>query len=109
MKRLLRFALVLAVALALVPFLPLYIERTMLRSWRTDHVGDVIEWGWKICSLSEYWSDYQYITPEQSPAFWLGVNVALAFVYAALIALCFDQLLDRWRPTAQGQSQNRER
>ena len=97
MKSLLRFALVFAVALAFIPFLPLYIERTMLRSWGTGYVGDVIEWGWKICSLSEYWSDYRYIRPEQSPAFWLAVNLALAFVYAGLIALSIHLLFVRWR------------
>ena len=87
----------LAVALAFVPFLPLYIERTMMRSWRMDHHADMIEWGWKICSLREYWADYQYITREQSPAFWLGVNIALALVYAALIALIVDLLFARRR------------
>ena len=97
MKRLLRLALVLAVALAFVPFLPLYIERTMLRSWRMDRAADLIEWGWKICSLREYWSDYQHITREQSPAFWLTVNFGLALVYAALIALSIDRVLVLWR------------
>ena len=93
MKRPLRFILVLAAALAFVPFLPLYIERTLLRSWRMDHAGDLIEWGWKICSLREYWSNYQYITREQSPAFWLAVNLTLAFVYALLIALVVDRVI----------------
>ena len=97
MKRLLRFALVFALGLALVPFLPLYVERTMLRSWRMDHHADMIDWGWKLCSLNEYWSDYHYITREQSPAFWLAVNLALAFVYAALIALIIDLLFARRR------------
>ena len=97
MKRLLRFVLVLAVALALVPFLPLYIERTMLRSWRMDRLGDSIEWGWKVSSLSEYWSNYRYFAPEQSPALWLSVNFALAIVYALVIALCVDLLFKFWR------------
>ena len=93
MKRLLRFIIVVAAALAFVPFLPLYVERTLLRSWRMDHTGDLIEWGWKICSLREYWNDYQYISREQSPAFWLAVNLALAFIYALLIALVVDRLI----------------
>ena len=97
MKRLLRLALVLAVALAFVPFLPLYIERTMLRSWRMDRAADLIEWGWKICSLSQYWSDYDHISREQSPAFWLGVNLSLAFAYALLMALVVDLVIVRWR------------
>jgi hypothetical protein len=97
MKRLLRFVVVLVVALALVQFLPLYIERTMLRSWRMDHAGDVIDWGWKICSLRDYWADYQYIRPEQSPALWLAVNPALALVYGLVIAFIVDRVLLRWR------------
>ena len=97
MKRLLRFALVLVVALALVPFLPLYIERTMMRSWRMNQQADLIEWGWKICSLREYWSDYRYITPEQSPAFWLGVNLVLGVAYALLVALVIDRVIVRRR------------
>jgi hypothetical protein len=96
MKRFLRFNVVLVVALAFVPFLPLYIERTMLRSWRIDHAGDLIEWGWKICSLREYWANYQYISREQSPAFWLAVNLALALLYGLIIALIIDRLLRRW-------------
>jgi ABC-type glycerol-3-phosphate transport system permease component len=97
MKRLLRFVLLFAAALALVPFLPLYIERTMLRSFRTGSLGDSIEWGWKICSLSEYWSNYRHISREQDPAYWLSVNLALAVVYAVVIALCVDLIFRLWR------------
>jgi hypothetical protein len=95
MKRLLRFVIVLAVALGLVPFLPLYIERTMLRSWLMNPPGTRIEWGWKICSLYEYWSDYAHITRQQKPAVWLTVNLALAFIYALAIAAGIDYFLAR--------------
>jgi len=95
MKRLLRFVIVLVVALALVPFLPLYVERTMMRSWRVDHVGDVIEWGWQLCTLRSYWSDYNYLRPEQRPALWLGVNLALGFTYALVLALIIDKFFVR--------------
>ncbi len=95
MKRLLRFALVFAAALALVPFLPLYVERTMLRSWHMDHTVDTIEWGWKLSTMSNYWSNYNYFSPEQRPALWLAVNLALVFIYAFAIALTIDQLLAR--------------
>ena len=95
MKRTLRFFIALVAALAVVPFLPLYIERTMLRSWRVDHVGDVIEWGWKICTLDSYWSNYRYFRREQNPALWLGVNLALAFIYALVIALIVDRVIAR--------------
>lgn len=65
----------------------------MVRSWRVDHTGDVVEWGWRVCTLSSYWSDYRYIRPEQNPAFWLGVNLSLALIYALLIAFLIDRLL----------------
>ena len=95
MKRPLRFAIVLAVALALVPFLPFYVERTMGRSWRVGHAVDVVEWGWRLRTLSSYWSDYSYFRPEQRPALWLGVNLVLGFAYALVIALGIDRLLAR--------------
>ena len=95
MKRLLRFAISLIVALALVPFLPLYIERTMMRSWRVDRGGDLVEWGWRLCTLRSYWSDYGYLRPEQRPALWLGVNLALGFTYALVIALVIDKFFVR--------------
>lgn len=95
MKRTLRFFGVLAAALVVVPFLPLYIERTMMRSWRVDRVGDTIEWGWKICTLTGYWSNYSHFSREQEPAWWLGVNLALALTYALVIALIVDRVLAR--------------
>jgi hypothetical protein len=101
MKRLLRFVIILAVALGIVPFLPLYIERTMLRSWLMNPPGTLIEWGWKVCSLREYWSDYPHITREQKPALWLSVNLALASIYALVIAVGIDQFLTR-RTRAKG-------
>jgi hypothetical protein len=93
MKRPLRIVLLLIVALMLVPFLPLYIERTMLRSWLMDRPVTVIEWGWKLTTLSHYWSDYHYFKAEQRPLLWLAVNLALAFFYALVIALGIDRLL----------------
>jgi hypothetical protein len=97
MKRALRFAFMLVVALVSVPFLPLYLERTMTRSWHVDRTADLVDWGWKICSLSTFWSEYNYFRPEQSPAFWLTVNLALAFIYALLFAGGIDQFLARRR------------
>jgi hypothetical protein len=92
-KRTLRFSIVLAAALAVVQFLPLYIERTMMRSMQVDHAGDVIEWGWRLCTLISYWSNYRYARPVQNPGLWLGVNLALAFTYALVIALIVDRIL----------------
>jgi hypothetical protein len=92
-KGTLRFYILLVAAFAVVPFLPLYIERTMLRSWRVDRVGDVIEWGWKLSTLVSYWSNYRYFSRQQNPALWLGVNLALAFAYALVIALIVDRVM----------------
>ena len=94
MKRTHRFVAMFAAALAVVPFLPLYVERTMLRSWGPN-MAHTIEWGWRIRTLSGYWSHYNYITPDQRPALWLCVNIALAFVYALLFTLVVDRLLAR--------------
>jgi hypothetical protein len=82
-----RISVLIALALAVVPFLPLYVQRTMTRSQHIGHVGDVIEWGWAVCTLSRCWSNYSYLRSELNQTFWLGVNLALAIVYAALIAL----------------------
>jgi hypothetical protein len=97
MRRLLRFAAVLVAASALVPFLPLYVERTFMRVWGPNYHGPAAEWGWRLCTLKGYWSDYPHLTPEQDPAFWLGVNLALGLVYALLIALGVELLLTRSR------------
>lgn len=84
--------------MALVPSLPLYVERTMTRSWRMDHAGDIIEYNWKLCTLYDYWSRYLYFKREQErPALWLALTLALALTYALLIALGVDQLLLRWK------------
>ncbi len=98
MKRSLRVTLLLAAALLLVPFLPLYVERTMVRSWRVDHLGDVIEWGWKLCTLKDYWSNYNYYRPEQRRALWLCVNLSLALIYALIIAFGINRVMGRLKP-----------
>jgi carboxyl-terminal processing protease len=92
-----RFVVVLLVALVLVPFLPLYIERTMVRSMRMGHAGDVIEWGWRLRTLMSYWSDYRYFRPEQQPGLWLVVNIMLALIYATALALVVEWILARRR------------
>ena len=97
----LRFALVFAVALAFVPFLPLYVERTMTHVMFAHGGGGAIEWGWKRCALSTFWSDYQYLRPEQDPRLWLTVNVALALTYSLAIALLVALLLGPKRLSAK--------
>ena len=93
MKRTLRIALIFVAALGVVPFLPLYIERTMLRSWQVGHAGDIVEWGWRLSTLASYWSKYARFSRAQDPAFWLGVNLLLAFIYALVVALIVDRVL----------------
>ena len=96
MKRLVRFAFVLAAAMMLVPYLPFYVERTMMRSWLVNGPPySLIEWGWKVCTLNSFWSNYMYFERETRPAFWLGVNLALASTYSLMIALIVDQILAR--------------
>jgi hypothetical protein len=86
---------VFAVGLAFVSFLPLYIERTMTHVMFAHGGGGAIEWGWKICTLRSFWLDYHYLRPEQNPALWLTVNVALAFTWALLVAFCVETFLAR--------------
>ncbi len=95
MQRLLRFALALFVAVSFVPFLPFYVERTMVRSLMAGGGGDVISWGWRLRTLRGYWADYSFLRPEQGPAFWLAVNLALALAYTLTIALWVDRVLAR--------------
>ena len=87
--------MVLAVALALLPFLPLYIERTMVRSMVVGQAGDVVEMDWKFSSLNGFRSHYSYFRPEQYPAFWLAVNLLLFCVYALVIAFGMNSFLVR--------------
>ena len=92
-----RFAIVFAVALAFVPFLPLYVERTMTHVMFAHGGGGAIEWGWKICTLRTFWSDYRYFRHQPHPGLWITMNVALAFTYALAIALFVALILGRKR------------
>lgn len=60
-----------------------------------DRAGDVVEWGWRLCTLNGYWSNYNYYRPEQKPALWLGINMMLALIYGLMIAFGVDQLMAR--------------
>jgi hypothetical protein len=97
MKLGLRFAIVLAAALALAPFLPLYVERTMTHVMFADGSGGAIEWGWKLCTLRTFFSDYRYFRHHPHPGLWITMNVALAFTYALAIALFVAFILGRMR------------
>lgn len=100
MKRLRRFAIVFAVALAFLFFLPLYVERTMTHVMFVNG-GGAIEWGWRRCTLSSFWSDYRYMRHQPHPALWISLNVGLALIYAMAIALFVALILGRKRLSAR--------
>jgi len=95
MKRRVPFAVLFAIALTIVSLLPFYVERTMTHVMFADGSGGAIWWGWKRCSLREYWADYPHMDREQTPALWLGVNVALAVSYASVATFAASRLLSR--------------
>ena len=95
MKRQIAFAAVFIISLALVSFLPLYVERTMMHVMFADGSGGAIHWGWKRCTLQEYWVTRRYMRREQNPAMWLGVNIALALGYASITTFAVSPLLAR--------------
>jgi hypothetical protein len=82
-------------SLALVSLLPLYVERTMMHVMYAHGGGGTIEWGWKRCTLREYWETRHYMQPEQEPAKWLGVNIALALAYATIVAVPMNRAMRR--------------
>lgn len=93
MKRPLPFAVLFTIAFTFVSLLPLYIEPTMTHVMFANGSGGAIEWGWKRCTLRSYWATYQYIRPEQRPALWFAVDIALALVYALVIACLVRRIL----------------
>lgn len=105
MKRFVRLIVLFALALPFVSFLPLYLERTMLRSFRVGSAGDRIDWGWKLTSLVDYWSNYNHMTREQTPWLWLQIDIALAILYALLFAVAVDQVF-AWRQRRKSRTAN---
>lgn len=87
-------AVVFAIALTIVALLPFYIEPTMTHVMYA-HGGGTIEWGWKRCTLRSYCADYRYMREGERFAKWLGVNVALAFAYAAVLTVPLSFALRR--------------
>ncbi len=88
MKQKLRLTILFIVVLSLVPFLPLYVKRTM--TW-TDN--GFVTWGWRFNTLVNYLSDYNYFRPEEEFFHWLAVNLMLALIYALLIAFGIDRAI----------------
>jgi hypothetical protein len=98
MKRPLPFAAVFVLALAIVTSLPLYLEQTMTHVMFAHGGGGTIEWGWKLCTLRTFFSDYRYFRHNPHPELWITLNVTLALVYALGIALMVNRFFGRKRP-----------
>lgn len=84
---------VFAISLVLVSLLPLYVEQTMTRVMFVDGRGDAVEWGWKLCSLRTFFSDYRYFRRYPHPELWIVLNIALACCYASIVALVAHRAL----------------
>jgi hypothetical protein len=82
----LRFLLCLLPSLALVSLLPIYPRVTMTRVQMSDHAGDVIEWGFELCSVPGFLDDIGYMRPEQHPAVNLVAILLLAGSLASILA-----------------------
>jgi hypothetical protein len=94
MKRLLPFPVLFVLALTFVSLLPLYIERTMTHIMFADGSGGTVEWGWKLCTLRTFFSDYRYFRHNPHPELWIAMNVLLALSYASMIAFVVSRLLN---------------
>jgi hypothetical protein len=95
MNRPLPFVVLFVISLVLVSLLPLYLEQTMTRVMFVDGRGEAIDWGWKVCSLRTFFSDYRYFRRYPHPELWIALNIALAFVYALLLSLLVARILRR--------------
>ena len=99
MNRPIPFAALFAMALGLVCLLPLYVEQTMTRVRFVDCRGEAIEWGWKLCTLRTFFSDYRYFRRYPQPELWIALNISLACGYALVLAFLSRRLL-RQKPNA---------
>jgi hypothetical protein len=96
-----RFAVVFAVALTFVALMPLYVEQTMTHVMFADGSGGTVEWGWKLCTLRTFFSDYRYFRHNPHPELWIALNVALALGYASIATLIANVALRfRTRPSS---------
>ena len=93
MNRQIPFAALFAMSLVLVALLPLYVEQTMTRVMFVDGRGEAIEWGWKLCTLQTFFSDYRYFRRYPRPELWIALNIALGCCYASIVALVAQRAL----------------
>ena len=82
-----RFFAVFALSCVGLPFLPLYLERTMVRSQLSGRQGDRIDLGVSARTLRGFLSDRRYMRPEQQPEIFLALNVTLMMGYATAIGV----------------------
>ena len=95
------FAVLFSISLAFAALLPLYVEQTMTRVMYVGGQGDAIEWGWKLCTLRTFFSDYRYFRHHPHPELWIALNVALALSYASVAALVANRALrPKTRPSS---------
>jgi hypothetical protein len=87
MSRPVHFAVLFAISLVFVALLPLYLEQTMTRAMFVDGRSETIGWGWKLCTLRTFFSDYRYFRRYSHPELWIALNIALACSYASIVAL----------------------
>jgi hypothetical protein len=92
MRPSLRFLLCLLPSLALAAILPIYPRVTMTRSQVIGHAGDVIDWGFELCSLPGFFDDFHYMGPEQHPT----LNLIVVLLLAALIASALAFGASKW-------------
>ena len=63
--------------------------------------GDAIEWGWKLCTLRTFFSDYRYFRHHPHPELWITMNIALALSYASMATLVANRVLrPKTRPSS---------
>ncbi|MEJ7734638.1 MAG: hypothetical protein WKG00_36270 [Polyangiaceae bacterium] len=75
----------LAIAVAVGPFLPLYVRRSMMRSFRSEG-GDSISWRWDFSTLPRFIGDMRTMRPEESKHLYLAFNLGLCALWIALLA-----------------------
>ena len=97
MKRPIPFAALFVMSLVVVALFPLYLEQTMTRVMFVGGRGEAIEWGWKLCTLRTFFSDYRYFRHHPHPELWIALNIALACGYASIMAFIAHRAL---RPKA---------
>jgi len=86
----------LLIAVAIGPFLPLYVRRSMTRSFRAEG-GDSVSWDWDLSTLPGFLEDMRYMRPEESKYLYLALNLGLCALLVTLLAVT---IATAWRRLA---------